>query len=241
MSQPFTLSAAGRAIDGAISRMVHDLVTPTGAPAEERAAAFRQYRVAREGTLSIVQHLSQAQSDFKPAPGKWSIAQNVEHLLMTEDLYRTQIQNLIALARSGDGANIDLTFRDINTSVAYIPREVIPFLAAPLKVFNMFVPQAIRETMFRIPLIPAIAPTVSTPETCRPISELRQQCPSSLAATEAVLRGDLPPNLDRMTITHPILGTNNIAQIFRIIAAHEERHHTQMRSVIQNPRFPKLY
>jgi hypothetical protein len=233
------LSSAGRAIDGAISRIVHGIVTPAGAPAEERAAAFRQYRVAREGTLSLIQHVSQAQADFKPAQDKWSIGQNVEHLLMTEDLYRTQIQNLIALARSGNGTNIDLTFRDINTSVAYIPREVIPLLSAPLKVFNLFVPQAVREVMFRIPFIPAIAPTVSTPDTCRPITDLRLQCTSSNAATEAVLRGTLPPNLDKMTITHPILGTNNIAQIFRIIAAHEERHHTQMRSVIQNPRFPR--
>jgi hypothetical protein len=239
MSEPFSLASAGRAIDGAISRMVHELVTPAAAPAQERTEALHQYRLARDGTLAIFGNLSQAQASFKPAPNVWSIGENVEHLLLTEDLYRTQIRDLIALARRGGGTNIDLTFKEINTSVAYIPREVIPFLSAPLKVFNMFVPQPVREVMFRLPLIPAIAPTVSTPSTVRPIEELRARCTTSLAATEAVFRGDLPPNVDRVTLTHPILGTNNIAQIFRIIAAHEERHHTQMRGVLQNSRFPK--
>jgi hypothetical protein len=239
MSEPFTLASAGRAIDGAISRIVHGLVTPDAAPAEERAAGFQQYRLAREGTISIIRNLSQVQADFKPASDSWSVSQNVEHLLLTEDLYRTQIQNLIALAKRGGDTNIELTFKDINTAVAYIPRDFMPFLSAPLKVFNMFVPQPVREAMFRLPLIPAIAPTVSSPAPSRPIDELRARCTTSLAATDALLSGDLPPNLDRMTLSHPVLGTNNIAQIFRIIAAHEQRHHTQMRSILQDPRFPK--
>jgi hypothetical protein len=49
----------------------------------------------------------------------------------------------------------------------------------------------------------------------------------------------MPSNLLKMTLSHPILGTNNIAQIFGIISAHEERHHGQMRRVIGNPGFPK--
>jgi hypothetical protein len=239
MTEPFTLASAGRVIDGVVSRMVHDIVTPAAASAPERTAGLHQYRVAREGTLSIIRNLSQNQASFKPATNVWSIGEIVEHLLMTEDLYRAQIQDLIVLARRGGGTNIDLTFKEINTSVAYIPRELIPFFSVPLRVFNMFVPQPVREVMFRLPLIPAVAPTVSTPSTVRPIEELRACCTTSLAATEAVFSSDLPANTDRMTLTHPILGTNNIAQIFRIIAAHEERHHTQMRGVLHNSRFPK--
>src|SRR4051794_8055176 len=108
MTEPFSIAAAGRAIDGAISRIVHDLVTPTPSTGEERDAAVRRYRVAREKTISIIRDLTQAQADFKPAPNVWSVSQNVEHLLLTEDLYRTQIQNLIALARRGGGTGIEL-------------------------------------------------------------------------------------------------------------------------------------
>ena len=183
--------------------------------------------------------LTQAQADFSAAPKVWSIGQNVEHLLLTEDLYRTQIQNLIDLARRGGKTNIDLTFQHINTSIAFIPREVMPIFTIPLNVFNMFVPQAVRETMFRIPLIPAVNPSVSNPAPSRPIAELRARAVTSLTATEEVFRADLPPNLGNMTLSHPILGTNNIVQIFGIITAHEERHHGQMRAVLKHPRFPR--
>jgi hypothetical protein len=239
MSDNFSLAAAGRALDGAISRLVHDLVAPPPPPGQEWSAALAQYRAAREETIAIIRDLSQAQADFSPAAGVWSIGQNVEHLLLTENLYRTYIQNLIDLARKGGKTDIELTFRHINTSVAFIPREVMPMFAMPLKVFNTFVPQAVREAMFRIPLIPAVNPSVSQPARSRPIGELRSRAVSSLAATEEVFRGELPPNLRNMTLTHPILGTNNIVQIFGIISAHEERHHGQMRAVLRNARFPK--
>jgi hypothetical protein len=239
MSEPFTLASAGRAIDGVISRLVHDLVTPALPPAEERSAAIDRYRTAREQTISIISNLTQTQADFKPAPNVWSVSQVVEHLLLTEDLYRTQIQSMIAKAKRGDGTNIDLSFRDINTSVAYIPRDVMPMLTVPLNIFNAFVPQAVREAMFRLPFIPAIAPSVSSPAASQPIAELRHRAVSSIAATEAVFRGDVPLNLGKITLSHPILGTNNIVQIFGILTAHEERHHGQMRALIGNPRFPR--
>jgi hypothetical protein len=238
MSEPLTFASAARAIDGAISRLVHDLVTPALPPTEQRSAAIDCYRAAREQTVSIIRDLTETQANFKPAPDVWSVSQVVEHLLLTEDLYRTQFQNMIAMAKRGEGTNIDLSFREINTSVAYIPREVMPMLTVPLNIFNVFVPRAVREAMFRIPLIPAVAPSISSPAVSQPIAELRHRAISSIAATEAVFLGNVPSNLDKMTLSHPILGSNNITQIFGIITAHEERHHGQMRTVIGNPRFP---
>jgi hypothetical protein len=237
-SDGFSLASAGRALDGAISRLVQDLTTPPPPPGEERNVAIAQYRAARERTIAIIRDLTQAQADFSSAPTVWSIGQNVEHLLLTEDLYRTRMQDLIDLARKGGKTNIELTFQHIDTSIAFIPREMMPMFTMPLKVFNMFVPQAVRETMFRFPLIPAVNPSVSNPARSQPIGQLRSRSVSSLAATEEVFRGDLPPNLKNMTLSHPILGTNNIVQIFGIITAHEERHHGQMRAVLGNSRFP---
>jgi hypothetical protein len=117
---------------------------------------------------------------------------------------------------------------------------VIPLFSMPLKVFNMFVPQAVRETMFRVPIIPAVNPSFSTPAGNQPIGDLLLRAQSGIAATEAMFRRDLPPNLNDITLSHPILGANNIPQIFGIISAHEERHHTQMRAVLANPRFPEI-
>lgn len=239
MSDTFSFNSAGRALDGAISRLVHGLTAPPAPPGEEWDAALAPYRAAREVTATIICDLTQAQTDFSPAANVWSIGQNVEHLLLTENLYRTQMRHMIDLARKGGETNIELTFQEINTSIAFIPREVMPIFTVPLKVFNMFIPQAVRETMFRVPLIPAVNPTVSEPARRQPILELRSRALSSLAATEEIFKGELPPNLPDITLSHPILGTNNILQIFGIITAHEERHHGQMRAVLRNPRFPK--
>ena len=238
MSDGISLASAGRALDGAISRLVHDLIAPPAQPGQERGAAIAQYRAARERTVDIIRNLTQKQADFSPSPNVWSIGQNVEHLLLTEKFHRTQMRKLIDLAGKGSGTNIDLTFQQIDTSFAFIPRDVMPMFGMPLKVFNMFVPRAVRETMFRFPLIPAMHPSISTPARSQPIGELRSRAVSSLAATEEMFRGDLPPKLSRMTTSHPVLGTNNVVQIFGIITAHEDRHHGQMRAVLANPRFP---
>ena len=163
----------------------------------------------------------------------------VEHLLLTENFHRASMRKMIDLARKGGGTNIELTFQEIDTSIAFIPREIMPVFTAPLKVFNLFVPQAVRETIFRIPLIPAVTPTFSDPARGKPIGELRSRAASSLGATEDVFRGEMPRNLGNITVSHPILGNNNIAQVLGILTAHEDRHHGQMRALLENPRFPK--
>lgn len=239
MSDAFSIESAGRALDGIISRLVHDLTTPPLPFDQQRIHALARFRAAREGTIAIIRDLTQEQADFTPVPKSWSIGQNVQHLLLTEDLYRAKMRAMIEMARKGKEKNIDLTFQQINTSFAYIPRDVMPFFTMPLKAMDLFMPRAVRETMFRVPLIPAVNPTFSSPIGHQPIDELRSRAASAIEATEAVFECDLPANLSEITLSHPILGTNNIAQIFGIIAAHEERHHNQMRAVTAHPRFPK--
>lgn len=239
MSDAFSIQSAGRALDGVISRLVHDLTAPPLPFDQQRIQALARFRAAREGTTEIIRDLTQEQADFSPASKSWSVGQNVQHLLLTEDLYRDKMRTMIEMARRGKEKNIDLTFQQINTSFAYIPREVMPFFTMPLRAMDLFMPRAVRETMFRIPLIPAVNPTFSSPAGHQPIGELRVRAASAIEATEAVFECDLPPNLGEITLSHPILGTNNIAQIFGIIGAHEERHHVQMRAVMAHPRFPK--
>lgn len=232
------LADVGRTLDGAISRLIYDLTARPLPPDEELARAIAKYRAAREGTIAIFQDLTQTQADFFPAPRVWSVGQIVQHLLLTEELYRPIMRKLIELAANGQKHNIELTFGEIDNSIAFIPRELMTKLAAPLQVVNMLMPRAVREAMFRIPLIPASNPTASRPEASQPIAVLRNRAVSSLEETEEIFRRALPRGLMSVTMSHPMLGVNNIIGIFGIITAHEERHHGQMRSVIDNPRFP---
>jgi len=149
------------------------------------------------------------------------------------------MRNLIAHAAGGRKQNLELTFNDIDNSIAFIPREVIPRFAAPLNVISTLMPRAVREAILRTPLIPALNPTAARPDARQPLATLRMRAVSSLDATEEIFRRELPPDLMGVTMSHPLLGVNNIAGILGIIAAHEERHHGQIRSVLANPRFPR--
>jgi uncharacterized damage-inducible protein DinB len=42
----------------------------------------------KKGVLDATKGLSEAQWNFQPAPGKWSVAECVEHIAATEDFIR---------------------------------------------------------------------------------------------------------------------------------------------------------
>jgi uncharacterized damage-inducible protein DinB len=239
MSDGFSISTAARALDGVVSRLVHDLVAPPPHPGEEWHSALARFHGVRDKTTAMLRVLTQKQIDFPPAEGAWSIGQIVDHLLLSEKLYRTQIEKLIAMAREGKETTIHISLQQVNSSFAFVPREVMQIFGAPMKMFNMFVPHAVRETLIRFPLIAALNPSVSEPVRGRPLEELCSSLQSSIGQTEALFTGQLPQNLKQMTLSHPILGNNNIEQILGILAAHEERHQGQMRAVMVNARFPK--
>jgi hypothetical protein len=45
--------------------------------------------------------------------------------------------------------------------------------------------------------------------------------------------GDLPEALPRVRVAHPLYGSNNAAQVVRLMAAHEERHQHQLRAILK--------
>lgn len=204
----------------------------------ELAAELDRFRRVRARTLEMVRDLSQEQSDFSPSGKEWSVGQNLNHLWLAEKLYRDQFRRLIDLQRAGRRPSIYLSLREVNTSFAFIPREIIPLFELPLITFNLFVPRIVRETMVRFPLLSAKNPSVSEPEKGLPVHELRTALETSLEETEQLFRNN--PGIDptRMTITHPILGSNNIPQILRIVAPHEERHQGQIARVMRDARYP---
>jgi uncharacterized damage-inducible protein DinB len=54
---------------------------------EDRAKAIRELEASRNELLAAVQRLTPAQWRFNPAPERWSIAECVEHIALTEDSY----------------------------------------------------------------------------------------------------------------------------------------------------------
>lgn len=58
---------------------------------QEREQALRLLSESRSGVVDAVKGLSEAQWKFKPAPGRWSVAEVVEHLALIEDILTQSI------------------------------------------------------------------------------------------------------------------------------------------------------
>ena len=198
-------------------------------------------RLTRQETLSLIAGISQEQSDFTPAPGKWSVGEVLDHLLLAEGFYRRMFAQLIELKKSGVARPvIKNDFDDLNTSIAYIPKSLLPMLEIPFTVLNMFVPAQVRELMTEFRILPAQGPDKAQPKKGRPVAELREDLRAAYEQTAALLDGN--PNYDyrEMRYRHPLLGDNSLLQVLRIVALHERRHHSQIQDVLRSRQFPKV-
>jgi uncharacterized damage-inducible protein DinB len=193
----------------------------------------------RARTLALVEGLSQAQLDYAPAPGRWSAGEVLDHLLLAEKMNREQFAELIELRKSGRPTELRRSFADVNVSVAYLPKSLLPFLEIPFTVFNLFLPAGAREAMVRNRLIPAQNPDAATPRKGRPADELRRDLASSLGETLALFAAN--PNLDyrAMVVQHPLMGRNDLNGLLRFLALHEQRHQAQITDILSDPRHPQ--
>jgi uncharacterized damage-inducible protein DinB len=228
---PSAFTSAARAIDGAISRMVQGVNAASWNPGAE----VDRFRLVREQTLTVLGEVNAEQAAWSPRQGVWSIAQIADHLLLTEQMYREQFRRLIER-----GASIEISLREVDVAFAAVPREVIPLLEFPIKMFNFFVPHVVRETMVRYPLIAALNPRQSAPREGLVVETLRADLAVSFAETEEFFLAPMPSNLDQLTINHPVLGNNSIPQLFNIVIAHEQRHQGQIADLRAQANFPKV-
>ena len=230
-----SLADAGRALEGAFSRMLYSAF----ASSDNLSTHLNRLPVVRNKTLEILVDLTPEQAAWSARSGSWSIAQIADHLLRSEELYREQFHRMIQMAKEGQIETIVITFDEIDTQLAVVPRSVASALQFPMRVLNRFIPTAVRETLVRYPLIASLNPKVSAPRPELNLEKLRSGLSASMAETLTLFEGQLPRDLERIRVDHPLLGYNNIVDMFRILLAHEERHQGQMKRAREHPNFPK--
>lgn len=196
-------------------------------------------RSARVGTLRLCSAITQAQSEFAPA-GKWSAGEVLHHLLLTDDVHRKNFTQLIALQKSGQRPILHSSLSDLNTSIAYIPKSLLPMLEIPFTVMNLFVPSVVRETMMQFRIVPAESPDITTPKKGQPVSDLRVALQSSYDETAALFNANPAADYRAMRYRHPILGSNNVLQMLHIVGLHERRHQSQIQDLLRLPQFSKV-
>ena len=201
----------------------------------EQLAAFAE---TRRRTMAWAASLRQDQMDWRPASGKWSVGEVLDHVLLAESAYREEIGRLVALKRAGQEAYRKNTFSDVNVRPAFLPEAVMPFLAAPLTVVNQVVPEALRDTITRIPVMPARNPTMAQPRRGRPADALRAELATGLQDTEQMLGGNADLVFDELVTEHPLMGRNTPRGVLRFLTYHEQRHQGQIGALIGDRQFP---
>lgn len=197
------------------------------------------FRFTRLRTNELAKLLSQEQLDFSAATGQWSAGEVLDHLLLAEKVNRDQIAELIELKKLQQKPFVRRTFADVNVSVAYIPKSVLPMLEVPFTVLNTFVPTGVREFITRHRVIPAQSPDVAIPRRGRPAAELRGDLARSFKETENLFSANPDLDYSNMSVQHPLMGTNNVPELLRFMALHEQRHQSQINNIMASPQFPK--
>ena len=200
--------------------------------------AFGEFAGARGQTIRLAAGFSQAQLDFRPRPGSWSIGEVLDHLMRAEDLYRGEIARLVMLARSGQVPYLRRSFSDVNVAPFFMPDIFLPMFDIPFSIMNRFIPESVRNFAVEYPFVPIRNPDVATPRGARAAAELRDELVSSLEQTRLLLADHADLNFSEMVSEHPLMGPANVPQILAFLARHERRHHSQINRASTDARFP---
>lgn len=195
-------------------------------------AELEEVRRTRRTTEALVEGLPQEQLDRPPAPDRWTLGEILDHLLLTDAVYRREIGELVARRRADRTPFLYRGFSELDVSVLFLPRSLLPMTEPALLVLNLFVPRSWRDALVRNRALPAQNPGASQPRAGRPGGELRRELATSLAALERLMEDNQDLDFRALRYYHPLLGYNDVPQMLRFVANHESRHQEQIREIL---------
>ncbi|MEM7357144.1 MAG: DinB family protein [Acidobacteriota bacterium] len=198
---------------------------------------FESARAVRRQTLSRVQDLDQKQADYRPGRGKWSVGEVLDHLVKLDDLIVRELGVAIERRRLG----LPFVYRgiaDIDTTLPWVLKPVLPFFEVPFSIFNTAVPQPVRRALTGNRRIPVQAPKIIEPRFGRPIETLRRELDSTFSALEQQQAENPRIDLNRVYYYNPITGLASVAGLYRFVSNHEQRHQKQLHDILQDGSFP---
>jgi uncharacterized damage-inducible protein DinB len=90
---------------GTVNNTSSTVISETGLTTEEITTASRHLSVTRGCLIESVSGLSAAQWDFKPADDAWSIAENMEHIVLIESRIHAIIEGMSDAPESAPEGN----------------------------------------------------------------------------------------------------------------------------------------
>ncbi|MFI5185488.1 MAG: DinB family protein [Chitinophagales bacterium] len=176
---------------------------------KERKTASELLSQTEQGVFNSLLGMSDAQLNFKPAPDRWSIAECIKHIAVTEQM----------LWQMTDAA---------------LKQAANPEKRSEIKATDEQVVQMIESRAKKVKTAPAMEPQ-NTPfkslaDALASFRAAREKLIEFVQITDADLRNHV--------LTFPA-GTYDSYQMVLFIAAHSNRHTQQMEEVKADPNFPK--
>ncbi|HWP86136.1 MAG TPA: DinB family protein [Terriglobia bacterium] len=189
--------------------------------------------------IGVLQTLTQAQADFQPAAGAWSIGQIGQHLALVERGLMEIVRDMFD--RSGPRQVLKVEYDRLPLTLKGVPRGVARFgfqMIRPFSFLARFTPQALISFVIANPIVKATAapqtepaPGKKTAEVLTLLSEVRQE-------TLRLLERAKERELSQYHWLHPVLGYQDLYGTLELIASHDQRHLQQIERVRKDARFP---
>jgi hypothetical protein len=174
----------------------------------ERKFAIGYFRQTRERLLKDLKGLTEAQLNYKPDSTRWSVAQCVEHIAISESLIWQWIQGTMQ-------------------------QPATPEKRAEVKITTPAMINAVTDRSHKMQAPEFLQPDGKFSGEEAALAAFLSRRDSTIAyfdTTKAALKDHF--------ITHPVFGTVDCYQGLLMLAAHSERHTRQLEEVMASPGFP---
>lgn len=189
-------------------------------------------RTTRSRTMELVDGLEQDDLDSPVAPGVWSVGEVLDHLILSDQVYRREIEELFRLKASGARPYLKRSFADIDAAILFIPKVLLPLAEIPFNIMNAFLPRAVRNFVISSRLIPTQAPEVAKPRPGRPLESLWVDLKAGPDQMEQLFSEQPSMDYTECIHYHPLLGENNLVDLLRFITNHEAVHQKQIEELV---------
>ena len=193
-------------------------------------------RRVRLHTLELIAPLSQQELDFVPAPGKWSVGEVVDHIVLAADSFRGILEECIRLKRSGQRPLLKRTLADLDVFFAFLPRSWLPLLETPLQIFSNFVPGSLRDFLMQNRLLPFRTARSGIPRHGLQAGDLRSRLLNSFESVKSNFENNSDLDFHEMAVQHPLFGYVIMTDLPALMASHELRHQKQIADVLSSRR-----
>lgn len=179
-------------------------------PYEQFDLAFATAMQDRQALVRFLDGISVAQAQWRPPDGEWSILEGVEHIMLTETFFRT---NLLAILQEAEAGNTwdNAPANPVKMSAEALRRREQGFVAAP----EVLVPRGDGD-----------------------FQTMRHALLPERQATRAAILGYRTRDLSRLLFPHARYGQRNIYDVIEYSGIHDALHCEQMERVTRSPGYP---